>query len=174
MKHSLILTLLVYFMFSCNQKPTKTQPESIEMKIKKEAVNLAKEYASKQLKNPTSNTDAFGVINLFDEVKRYKIDPAKIFIGPINADNSEDALVTLASSYKHDLGMSEQIILLNNNGTLVLDKVFELDMKVVKLKDRIITGELHTKPRTSPLYNCGHCIEIANYQYQNGDLIRLK
>ena len=138
------------------------------------AIALAKDYASGQLKAPTTTVDGFGIITMIDDQKRYRIDPSKIFTGQIDPDENLDALVTLTSFYIQDPGMPEHLILIHTNGKLVLDKVFELDLKIVKLKDRIITGELHTKPRTSPLYNCSHCIEIVNYQYMDGTLVRLK
>jgi len=168
------LFIFIAILVSCSPKPAKNQPESLESKLKKEAVALAKDYASKQLKTPTTDVDGFGIITIKDDLKRYRIDPSKIFINQINSDESKDALVTITSTYQQDIGMPEHLVLLNTNGKLELEKVLELDIKIVKLKDRIITGELHTKPRTSPLYNCSHCIEIANYQYKDGDLVRLK
>ena len=174
MSRTFLFIFIIGFLISCSQKPAKDQPESIESKMKKEAVALAKDYAAKQLKASKTMDDDFGIITIKDDMKRYQIDPSKIFISQIDLDESKDVLVTITSYYKQDIGMPEHLILLNTNGKLKLDKVFELDMKIVKLKDKIITGELHTKPRTSPLYNCSHCIEIANYQYKDGDLVRLK
>ena len=174
MSRTFLFIIIIGTLVSCNRKPAKNQPESLESKLKKEAVALTKDYASKQLKTPTTSVDGFGIITIKDDLKRYRIDPSKIFISQINSDESKDALVTITSYYQQDMGMPEHLILLNTNGKLELDRVFELDMKIVKLKDKIITGELHTKPRTSPLYNCSHCIEIANYQYKDGDLVKLK
>lgn len=174
MRRILLFIFIIGFLISCSRKPAQLQPESLDSKMKKEAIALAKDYATKQLKTPTIAVDGFGIITIKDDMKRYRIDPSKIFIGPIDLDESKDALVTITSTYQQDIGMPEHLILLNTNGKLALDKVFEQDMKVVKLKDRIITGELHTKPRTSPLYNCSHCIEIVNFQYKDGDMVKLK
>lgn len=174
MRHSFIFIALIGILISCTQKPAKPLPESLESKLKKEAIKLASDYASKQLKTPTTSVDGFGVIIIKDDVKKYRIDPAKIFVSQIDLNESKDALVSLTSTYQQDIGMPEHLILLNTNGQLVLEKVVEIDMKIVKLKDRIITGELHTKPRTSPLYNCSHCIEITNYQFMDGDLQKIK
>jgi hypothetical protein len=174
MRNTLLFALILGVMFACKQKPAKPQPESFEDRLKKEAVAIAREYASKQVKNPTITVDGFGVITINDELKRYRIDPSKIMIGQIDQDENKDALVTITSTFQMDIGMPEHLILLNIKGKLTLDKVFEQDMRIVKLKDRIITGELHTKPRTSPLYNCSHCIEIVNFQYKDGEMIRLK
>jgi hypothetical protein len=174
MKYTLFIMLIIGVLISCNQKPAKNQPESLESKLKKEAVVIAKDYASKQLKTPVTTVDGFGIITIKDDIKRYRIDPSKILIGQIDFNESKDVLVTITSTYQQDIGMPEHLILLNTNDQLVLEKVVEIDMKIVKLKDKIITGELHTKPRTSPLYNCSHCIEIVNYLYKDGDLVKLK
>lgn len=173
MSRTFLFIIIIGTIFSCTQK-TSRQPESIESKLKNEAVVIAKDYVSKQLKTATITVDGFGMITISDELKRYRIDPSKIIIGQIDQGDSMDGLVTITSTYQQDIGMPEHLILLNTNGKLALEKVFEQDMKIVKLKDRIITGELHTKPRTSPLYNCSHCVEIVNFQYKDGDLVRLK
>jgi len=146
----------------------------MESKLKKEAISIASDYITKQLKMPDTTVDAYGVIIIKDDLKRYRIDPSKIFVSQIDQNESKDVLVSLTSTYQQDIGMPEHLILLNINGKLTLEKVVEIDMKIVKLKDRIITGELHTKPRTSPLYNCSHCIEITNYQFLDGDLQKIK
>jgi hypothetical protein len=173
MSRTFLFIIIIGTIFSCTQKPSR-QPESIESKLKNEAVVIAKDYVSKQLKTATITVDGFGMITISDELKRYRIDPSKIIIGQIDQGDSMDGLVTITSTYQQDIGMPEHLILLNTNGKLALEKVFEQDMKIVKLKDRIITGELHTKPRTSPLYNCSHCVEIVIFQYKDGDLVRLK
>jgi hypothetical protein len=172
LKFSLII--IIGLLLSCSQTPRKNQVETLEVKLKKEAIAIAKNYAVKQLKESKTTVDENGIITIRDDQKRYKIDPEKIFTGLIDSDMNEDAIVSLTSYYKHDMGFTEHLILINTNGKLVLIKVIETDMKIVKLKDRIITAELHTKPKTSPLYNCPHCIEIVNYQFKDGDLVKLK
>ena len=133
MRHSFIFIVIIGILISCTQKPAKTLPESLESKLKKEAITLASDYASKQLKTPTTSVDGFGVIIIKDDLKKYRIDPSKIFVSQIDLNESKDALVSLTSTYQQDIGMPEHLIFLNTNGQLVLEKVVEIDMKIVKL-----------------------------------------
>jgi hypothetical protein len=92
----------------------------------------------------------------------------------IDADSLQDAIVTLTSFTGQDINLIEHLILLNTNGKLMLIRSFEADMKILQLKDRILTVEVHTKPRTSPLYNCASCKAIINYKFREGDLVKIE
>lgn len=175
MKLKSLLIIIIGFLISCNPSTKNNQAEeSMSAKLKKEAIALAQKYAGEQLSEPKTTVDNYGVITVSDHQKRYKIDPAETFTGLIDKDTIEDAIVSLTSFYKKDMGFSEQLIFINVDGQLMLMRSVENDMKILMLKDRIITAELHTKPRTSPLYNCHACKEIIDFQYENGDLVKLE
>jgi hypothetical protein len=43
-------------------------------------------------------------------------------------------------------------------------------MKILQLKGRVITAEITTKSRNSPLRDCSACKEIVKYRFRNGEL----
>jgi len=62
MKSLFLYNLIFGVLISCNREPAKKQPESLESKLKKEAISIASDYISKQLKMPGTTVDAYGVI----------------------------------------------------------------------------------------------------------------
>jgi len=147
--------------------------DSKTSEFNKQAIEIATDYIKKHFSDSVSTSLNGEVIWISDKEKMYEIDPNKIYNGLIDADSTNDALVTLNSFVGQEPGYPEHLILLNTNGKLALDKSFVLDMKVLSLKDRLITGEIHTKPRSSPLYNCSHCLAIVKYKFENGDTVKI-
>jgi hypothetical protein len=56
----------------------------------------------------------------------------------------------------------------------MLSRVIESDMKILGIKNRIITAEILTKSRNSPLRDCDACKEVVKFQFRMGDLIRME
>lgn len=160
---------------SCTQNSGTSGILSLsEKKIRKQVIAIAEDYANKGLKETKKTIAPNGIIIIGDEQKRYLIDPAKIFIGLIDDDSKKDAIITITSFKGEYLDLIEHLIILNTNSKLMLLRAIESDMKILKLQDKVITAELPTRPRSSPLYNCTACREIVKYQFKSGDLIKLE
>ncbi len=170
MKLKFLIIIIIGFLISCSQSRKNNQTLSPSEKLKKEAVTLAVEYVKTQL-TEAQTTEKNGIITISTTEKRYTIDPSETLIGLIDQDTIDDAIVSLTSYYKKEMGFSEQLFFIKNNGELILVKSIEDDIKILKLKDRIITAERHTKPRNSPLYDCEVCIEVDDYAFENGELV---
>ncbi len=174
MKNIWLLSLGFLLIISCNNHSKKERTDNIsDKKIRKEAFALAKTYVLNQLKDPKENT-INGTLAISDSTRRYSINPSKIYIGLIDSDEKKDAIVTLVSFRGQDLDRIEHLIILRTGKKFMLIKVFESDMKILQLKDRVITAEIPTRPRTSPLYNCASCQAIVKYQYKDGDLVKIE
>ncbi|HAM09403.1 MAG TPA: hypothetical protein DDY34_15600 [Bacteroidales bacterium] len=145
-----------------------------ENKLKQEAVAVAEKYAMSQLTLPLKNVDASGIIFIGNEQKKYIIDPSKVFTGLINDDEDTDAIVTLTSFRDNYIDMIEQLIIITEEGKLLMIRSVESDMKVLTIRNGIITAKVPTYSRNSPLYNCEACQEIKNYRYINGNLEEVK
>jgi hypothetical protein len=168
-----LLIFLVGFMLACSQNSGKDQADKTsEKKIRKIAFAIAENYGRNQLKDPQKTTGN-GFITLSDSQKRYIINLSKIYVGLIDGDSKKDAIVSIFSFKGKDLNLIEHLIIIKTNGKFMLIKAFESDMRILQLKDRVITAELPTKPRTSPLYGCPSCVEIVKYQYKDGDLVKI-
>ena len=54
------------------------------------------------------------------------------------------------------------------------DRVIESDMTIISIKDRVITAEVRTKSRNSPLRDCNACKEVVKYRFRTGDLVKVE
>lgn len=174
MKLRFLPAIIFLTILSCRHGGQPKQVENPAEKIRKEAVAIAEDYAQKQLKEAKITTNVNGYITVEDSLNKFIFDPARIITGFIDSDSLEDAIVTLTSFSGQDINLIEHLILLNTNGKLMLIRSFEADMKILQLKDRVLSVEVHTKPRTSPLYNCAACKAIINYKFRDGDLIKIE
>jgi len=181
MKLRLLPAIFLFISFSCNSGEQSKQIENPAEKIRKEAVAIAEDYSRNQLKDAKITRNVNGYITVEDSLKKFIFDPSRIITGFIDADSLEDAIVTLTSFNGQEISLVEHLILLNTNGKLILIRSFEADirsfeadMKILQLKDRILTVEVHTKPRTSPLYNCAACKAIIKYEFKDGDLVKIE
>jgi len=174
MKLNLLPAIILFISLSCQSGEQSKQIENPTEKIRKEAVSIAEDYAKNQLKDSKITTNVSGYITIEDSLKKFIFDPGRITTGYIDADSLEDAIVTLTSYNGQEISLIEHLILLNTNGKLMLIRSIEADMKILQLKDRVITVEVHTKPRTSPLYNCASCKAIINYKFKEGDLVKIE
>ena len=168
------LALLLIFLTGCRQNPKTIQSDSAEITLKKEAFDIAMDYAVKQLNDAKTSGDAQGSVYVEDSKKKYEINPRSILTGFIDGDDKPDAIVSVLVRFKQGAIIDEHLILLQSNGKLNLVRTIEQNMIIVLIAKGIITTEYHTKPRTSPLYNCEKCTEIRDYVFRDNDLIELK
>lgn len=174
MNYIRIIPVLLIFITSCNEvTETASSDRTPDKKIRKEAIGLAKRYVSSQLKEP-GETVANGIISISDSIKRFIINPSKIYVGLVDEDLKKDAIVTVVSFRDQELDRIEHLFILRTGKKFMLIKVFESDMRILELTDRIITAEIPTRPRTSPLYNCASCQAIVKYKYKDGDVVKVE
>ena len=166
MARYLFIIIPIFIIASCNSD----SPE----KTRKEVITIAENYATGQLKDAKKTVLGNGTIIISDQEKRYIIDPAKIIITLFDDDQVNDAVITISSFKGKDLDLIEHLFIINTNGKLMLIRTVESDMKILQIKERIITTQQPTRPRTSPLYNCASCQEIVNYRFINGDLVTIE
>lgn len=172
MRYILYPFLIVLFFPACSENSNKQSDKDNE--LKKKALAVAEKYAFDQLTLPLKNVDASGIIILGNEQKRYIIDPSKVFTGLVDDDEDTDAVVTLTSFRGNYIDMIEHLIIITEEGKLLMIRSVESDMKVLSIRNRVITAKVPTHSRNSPLYNCEDCQEIKNYRYINGNLEEVK
>ncbi len=144
-----------------------------DARIRKKVAAIAEKYVSAQLKSPKKSVSPTGIIAISDDQRKFIIDPSKIFVGLIDEDSDPDALVSVVSLRGQDLDLTEHLVILKKNGKYLLIKSIESDMNVLEVKDRVITAQIHTRPRNTPLYWCSSCLEIVKYRYQGGELVKI-
>jgi hypothetical protein len=183
MKKSFMVIITLFFLLSCTHNDKKAGTETYATGIKKEAMDIAIEYAKGKFKESKDTVDANGIVTITDnqvnflmnnDIRlKYVIDPAKIVVGLIDDDADEDAIITI-SLFNGYIEIPESLILIKTDGKLVLNRSIEADMKIMGIKDRVITAEIFTRSRSSPLRNCAVCKEVVKYQFRTGDLVRIE
>lgn len=180
MKKNSILLLLIPLILSCTSKDKAGSEKS----VKKEVMDIAIKYAKDKFKEAKETVAADGIVTVVDNQVnfvtptayqlKYVIDPVKIMIGLIDDDANEDAIITISLFNGPYIEMPESLILIKTDGKLVLNRSIEADMRIMGIKDRIITAEIFTRSRSSPLRNCSACKEVVKYQFRMGDLVRIE
>ncbi|MFA5818929.1 MAG: hypothetical protein WC854_06585 [Bacteroidales bacterium] len=182
MKKSCLIVFLLSSLLSCTRNDKNVGPgNSIAPRVKRQVMEIAIDYARDKFKESKKTVAKDGIITIGDnqisyviDHLNYVIDPARILVGLIDDDSNKDAIVSIASYKGQYLVLTEHLILIKTDGKFMLNRVIESDMKIMGIKERVITAEISTHSPDSPLYNCSSCKEIVNYQFRGGDLIRME
>lgn len=175
------LIILLLLIFSCSGKENKTVSAD---SIKKEAIDIAIKYAKDKFKEAKMTTGRDGIVtvseNRIDFVTleenriKYVINPSKVIVGLINDDDAFDAIVTILPVKGEYMQIPEILILLNSDKKLTINRVIESEMKILGINKQVITAEIQTRSRNSPLHDCSVCKEVVKYQFKTGDLVRIE
>lgn len=159
----MLICVLIYS--SCEQENDK--------KIRDKVIAVAETYARNQLTNPQKVVLKDGTIMLGDTLKRYFIQPSAVFIGLIDDDETKDAIVSIMLMQRYGGQLTEHLIITKTGGKYILIRSIESDMKILSVKERVITADVPTHAPNNPLYNCSACREVIKYRFKNGELIRM-
>ena len=166
MKQYFLLVILTLFLTACDQNS--------ENMIRKEVLSIAEDYVTGNLSDTTKITLDNGTMIIGDDQKTYVIDPEKIFIGFIDSDTKKDAIISLLP-YRGNIEVTtEHLFIINTSGRLLLIRTLESDMKILEIKDGVITAEIPEYSRNSPLFDCPSCWEVVNYRFINGELRKIE
>ena len=176
-----IYFFMFFMMISCSQNGKNGGPGNT---IRNRAMEIAIKYAKDKLKEPKETVAKDGIVTIVDNQVnfvtssayqvRYVIDPQKIEVGLIDDDENEDAIVPISSINGQDLEIPEHLIIIKTDGKFILSRVIETNMKILGIKNRIITAEVSTRSLNSPLRNCSVCKEVVKYKFRLGDLIKIE
>jgi hypothetical protein len=155
-----------------------------ENSIRKEVMDLTIKYAAGKFKESKETVAADGVVTVADNQVnfvsksvsqlKYVIDPINIKVGLIDDDANEDAIITIFGMNGQDLQSLEHLIIIKSDGKFILSRVIESNMKVIGIKDRVITAEVSSRSLNNPLRDCHECKEVVKYKFKAGDLVRLE
>jgi hypothetical protein len=147
---------------------------STEQKIKDRLLAVAEDYVSGQLKNPEKKVLKDSTIMIGDTMKRYFIQPSQVYAGLINEDETIDGVVSVTSLEKSGKMLNEHLIIINTGGKYLMVRSVESEMRILSVKNRVITADVPTHPVNNPLHDCPVCREVIKYQFRNGELVKIK
>jgi hypothetical protein len=169
------LLIILIIISACSQNSgTNNTGNSADLKIRKQVTVVTEKYITGQLPDSEKTISKNGVITLGNGQKRYIINPAKVFTGLIDDDQSFDALVSLEVFQGQDQVISEQLIILASDDKMMLASAIESDMRIISLKDRVITADVPEHSRNTPLFNCRSCWEVVKFKFKMGELVRIE
>jgi hypothetical protein len=171
MKKNIFILFIFPLLFSCSDNKSGLR-NSADLRIKQEVIDLATSYVNGKFKAPAKTVDKDGIITISENQTSYIIDPAKIYMGRIDDDDSDDAIISIDYYHGQYLVLTEHLFLLNTGSKLNFIRAIESDMKILSIKDRVITAEIYTKSRNSPLANCSLCKEVVKYRFKSGELVK--
>jgi hypothetical protein len=181
MKRSFFSIFLIAFVLSCTQNGNK---KNYDNAIKKDVLESAVKYAISKYQISKETVAQDGTIIVTDNQtnfviahsnpSKYLIDPSKITIGFINDDSMEDAIINVISVNSSNMETPENLIFIKTDGKFVLNAVIESNMKVLGIKDRIITAEVSSRSLNNPLRDCHECKEVVHYKFKTGELIKVE
>jgi hypothetical protein len=175
MKRNFFILCILTLLFSCTNNGGKAGSEnSATNRFRQEVIDLSTNYINSKYKEPKKKIAPDGIITISDNQTSYIIDPARISTGLIDDDNTDDAIISIDNYHGQYLVLTEHLILINKDGKLMLNRVIESDMKILGIKDRVITAEVYTRSRNGPLAGCSLCKEVVKYQFIQGDLVKMK
>lgn len=175
------LIILIFLLLSCTSKENK--PSSVAS-IKKEAMGIAIKYAKDKFKEAkmtigrdsivTVSDNQIDFVTLEENKMKYVVNPSKVIVGLINDDDAYDAIVTILPVKGEYMQIPEILILINSDKRLTISRVIESEMKILGINKQVITAEIQTRARNSPLHDCSECKEVVKYQFKTGDLVRIE
>jgi hypothetical protein len=143
-------------------------------RIRQLTLEEAGRYSVTLLNSTSHETSGNGITRYGDDAHRITVDPGRLFTGYVDEDDQKDAIITIVGTENGMLERIEHLVYLNTGSGLSLAATLESDMRILKLEDRVITAELPTHPRTSPLYNCDACRDTVKYSFRNGRLEKVE
>jgi hypothetical protein len=180
MKKSFFSLFLFSLLISCTNSGSKINTDEL---IRKEVMESSVNYAKGKFRESNVTVAQDGIITVTDarinlvvpnpNPARYIIDPSKITIGLINEDDIDDAIINIISVTGQDNESPENLIFIKTDGKFALNRVIESNMKILGIKDRIITAEVSSRSLNTPLRDCHICKEVVKYKFQAGDLVKV-
>jgi hypothetical protein len=179
MRVKIVFLIILPLVFSCSHKDVRDLSEA---SIRKEIMETAVKYAKEKFQESKETIASDGVVTIADSQisyitrsishKSYIIDPLNIKVGLINEDEEPDAIITILGMNDQDLESLEHLIIIKSEGKYILSRAIESNMKVLGIKDRIITAEVSSRSLRTPLRDCHECKEVVKYKFKSGDLIK--
>jgi hypothetical protein len=175
MRTSFFLIILACLIASCSHNSgTERENDRVERKFRKDVLKIAEVYATRNLSDAKETETEDGLTTIGDDQKAYVIDPSKIFIGHLDPDTINDAIISLSPFQGNFEVTTEHLIIINTDGKLKLLRSLDSDMRIISIIDGIITAEVPEHSRNTPLFNCPSCWEVVKFQFREGELVKME
>jgi hypothetical protein len=167
---SVIIFLII--LSSCKfqrSEDIKLQSSGVENTLRYVKNMLGIKYKSHQIEE-----DQLGNVYVRFESTVAVIKKADVFLGKLNDDELQDAVVSYVVVKGNILLSTNHLILLAKNDSFQLCKEIRKEMKVQKIENKILFTEQSKITYDSPNYGCQSCKFIVKYKLEGDTLIAVK
>jgi hypothetical protein len=164
--------LFVMMISSCNGKKDNTMSSAKpHAKITKaEVTEVVKNYFKHKFKEPIISENE-GLVRIQGDMETAIFKQEKIFIGPLDDDGTQDAVVTYGYQKTGSMAYDRHLILLNKD-SLVVVKDFPAVMKIMDIESKRVIIETDTTPNEPKAAPCPSCIVLMKLKLQGDSLVR--
>jgi len=104
----------------------------------------------------------------------YVLKKANVFIGDLNKDKAEDAIISYVVVSKNNSFVTKHVIFLNDKGVLKPQKEFQMEIFIKKIADGVVYAEKSKITSDSPNFGCQACMVKMEYRFDKDSLIQIK
>jgi hypothetical protein len=154
----------------CRQKEEpKKSPGTI---TKAQVAAAAKDYFMHKLKNPVGGENE-GFYRIQGDEEMVLFGNNKIFIGKLDNDETEDAVLTYGYSKTGQMAMDRHLVLLNDSGLHVVSD-FPKTMTIEGINSRMVVAVVDTGTHYFNSKPCPSCSVEQEFKLVNDSLVRVK
>ena len=174
MKTLFTLVFAFFILLSCG---TGTQQEnavseSSRLKLNKSQVSAAmKKYLETKFTNPVS-AENDGLIRVQGDGALGIMQPYGIFIGKINEDESEDAMVTYVYEETGKPAVTRHVVFLNTDSLRAVTEL-ESDFNILAISKKTIITKIRTDAKDTPM-PCKLCSDTVKYILKGDELVEIQ
>jgi hypothetical protein len=166
--------LIIMIISSCNgKKDNSMSPAQPPAKITKDEVaQVVKNYFKQKFKEPIiSENEGLVRIQGNMELAIFKLD--KIFIGKLDNDETQDAVVTYGYQKTGSLAYDRHLILLNTDSLRIVND-FPAAMEIKEIASKRVIALVDTTPKKLDTNPCPSCQFLVQLKLQGDSLVREK
>jgi hypothetical protein len=169
----------VFFLFlmmlsSCNGKKDNAMSSSKpHVKITKDEVTrVVKNYFKQKFKEPIISENE-GLVRIQGDLEISIFKQDRIFIGKLDNDETEDAVVTYGYQKTGSMAYDRHLILLNTDSLRIVND-FPAVMKIQEIASKRVIAETDTSPKELNAGPCPSCVVLIKLKLQGDSLVREK
>jgi hypothetical protein len=166
--------LLIMMLSSCNGKKDNAMSSAIpHAKITKaEVTQVVKNYFKQKFKNPIISENE-GLVRIQGDLELGIFRQDKIFIGKLDSDETQDAVVTYGYQKTGSMAYDRHLIILNTDSLRVVND-FPAVMKIEEISSRRLVAVTDTTPKELNAAPCPSCQVLMQLKLVGDSLVREK
>jgi hypothetical protein len=168
-----VAIMVVLTLSSCNGKWPNSLSRKNHGKITKAQVTrVVEDYFMHKFKNPVKGENE-GLVRIQGDQEICLFKQDKIFIGKLDEDDTDDAIVTVGYQKTGSQAYDRHLILTNRDSLKVV-RDFALPIDIQLISKRTVITTMDTSPREMNAGKCPSCRFLVDFKLQGDSLVRIR